>query len=199
MTQCNACGENFSYVHICLGVKARDAKAPPENVRTFYALRSEGLDTSTPRYFGQFVPEGHWYPLTKKEFNEAKRYNPLGGCWWVGEDTTSPLIVGAEAMTATEVLKGNKLADEVITQHTAHIAARITQTAGDHYTKMLVQPWDVVDTWPLEQRIGFYRGNALKYIMRMGSKDENSQEIAKGKHYLEKLLEVLGEATKGEK
>jgi hypothetical protein len=70
-------------------------------------------------------------------------------------------------------------------------SARDTQVAGDHYKNMGVQPWDVVDTWPLEQRIGYYRGGALKYIMRMGAKDESPQEIAKGKHYLEKLLEVL--------
>jgi len=57
---------------------------------------------------------------------------------------------------------------------------------------MGVQPWDVADTWPIEQRIGYYRGGALKYIMRMGSKDESKQEIAKAVHYLEKLLEVLG-------
>jgi len=56
---------------------------------------------------------------------------------------------------------------------------------------MGVEPWDVVDTWPLEQRIGAYRAGALKYIMRMGNKDESQQEIAKGIHYLEKLLEVL--------
>ena len=35
------------------------------------------------------------------------------------------------------------------------------------------------------------RGGALKYLMRMGSKDQNAQEIAKGQHYMEKLLEVL--------
>ena len=65
------------------------------------------------------------------------------------------------------------------------------QVAGNHYKRMDVQPWDVVDTWPLEQRIGAYRFGALKYIMRMGSKDESAQEIAKGQHYMEKLLEVL--------
>jgi hypothetical protein len=69
--------------------------------------------------------------------------------------------------------------------------ARDTQVAGDHYKKMGVEPWDVVDTWPLEQRTGYYRGGALKYIMRMGAKDVSAQEIAKGKHYMEKLLEVL--------
>ena len=46
--------------------------------------------------------------------------------------------------------------------------ARDTQVAGDHYKTVAVQPWDVVDTWPLEQRIGYYRGGALKYVMRMG-------------------------------
>lgn len=71
--------------------------------------------------------------------------------------------------------------------------ARSRQVGGDHYIEMGVQPWDVVDCWPREQRIGYYRGGALKYLMRMGSKDESAQEIAKGKHYLEKLLEILNE------
>lgn len=67
------------------------------------------------------------------------------------------------------------------------------QVGGTHYKDMGVEPWNVIDTWPREQRIGAYRAGALKYIMRMGSKDEAPQEIAKGKHYLEKLLEVLKE------
>lgn len=67
------------------------------------------------------------------------------------------------------------------------------QVAGNHYREMGVQPWDVVDTWPRDQRIGYYRGGALKYLMRMGAKDESEQEIAKGQHYMEKLLEVLRE------
>lgn len=69
--------------------------------------------------------------------------------------------------------------------------AKDRQEGGDHYKKMGVEPWDVVDTWPREQQIGYYRGGALKYIMRMGSKDASPQEVAKGMHYIEKLLEVL--------
>ena len=65
------------------------------------------------------------------------------------------------------------------------------QVAGTHYKTMGVEPWDVVDTWPLEQRIGAYRHGALKYLMRMGSKDEQLQEIKKCGHYIEKLIEVL--------
>jgi len=71
--------------------------------------------------------------------------------------------------------------------------ANAKQVGGDHYKKMGIQTWDIVDTWPLEQRIGFYRGNAMKYLMRMGTKDESIQEIGKGIHYLEKLMEVLKE------
>lgn len=73
------------------------------------------------------------------------------------------------------------------------VPASKRQVGGQHYKKMGLQPWDVIDTWPREQRIGFYRGNALKYLMRMGAKDQNEQEIAKGQHYIEKLLEVLKE------
>lgn len=67
----------------------------------------------------------------------------------------------------------------------------LRQVGGDHYKKLAVQPWDVVDTWPIDQQIGYYRGGALKYLMRMGNKDESIQEISKGLHYLEKLIECL--------
>jgi len=73
----------------------------------------------------------------------------------------------------------------------AQIRANDRQIGGDHYKNMGVEPWDVIDTWPLYQRIGAYRAGALKYIMRMGAKDESEQEISKGIHYLEKLLETL--------
>lgn len=76
-------------------------------------------------------------------------------------------------------------------------SARDTQEGGSHYKEAGVQPWDVIDTWPIEQQIGFHRGNALKYVMRMGSKDESVQEIRKGVHYLKKLIEVLEKAYAG--
>lgn len=69
--------------------------------------------------------------------------------------------------------------------------ANLRQVGGDHYKEMGVEPWDVIDTWPYEQRVGAYRAGALKYIMRLGAKDAAEQEAAKGAHYLEKLLEVI--------
>ena len=85
---------------------------------------------------------------------------------------------------------GNIIAYRVIEDKKPQ-TARDTQVGGDHYKKAGVQPWDVVDTWPIEQQIGFHRGNALKYVMRMGTKDENLREIRKAAHYLQKLVEVL--------
>jgi hypothetical protein len=56
---------------------------------------------------------------------------------------------------------------------------------------MPIQPWDVIDTWPLEQRIGFYRGSALAYIIRAGTKGPAVEDLRKARHYLDKLIEVL--------
>jgi hypothetical protein len=70
------------------------------------------------------------------------------------------------------------------------------QVGGTHYKDMGVEPWDVVDTWPYEQRIGYYRGGALKYVMRSGRKDNEIQEARKAIHYLEKLIETLIETLK---
>jgi hypothetical protein len=69
--------------------------------------------------------------------------------------------------------------------------ANAYQVAGQHYKTMDIQPWDVIDTWSLEQQIGAYRANALKYIMRAGTKGEFQEDIAKAHHYLQKLLEIL--------
>ena len=70
--------------------------------------------------------------------------------------------------------------------------AHSKQIAGDHYKRMDIQPWDVIDFGPKEQALGFYRYNALKYVMRAGEKGDFKEDIAKAHHYLEKLLEILG-------
>lgn len=69
--------------------------------------------------------------------------------------------------------------------------AKKKQIGGTHYKDMGVEPWDVIDTWPIEQRIGAYRHGALKYLMRCGNKDDRLQEIKKAGHYVEKLIEIL--------
>ena len=69
--------------------------------------------------------------------------------------------------------------------------ANAKQIGGEHYKTMLIQPWQVVDGFDHAQAIGFYRGSALAYIMRAGSKGPAREDYEKAIHYLEKLLEVL--------
>lgn len=73
------------------------------------------------------------------------------------------------------------------------IAANARQVGGDHYKEMGIEPWDVVDTWPLEQRIGAYRFGLLKYTMRMGRKGSTVEDANKAHHYAQKLIEVFGD------
>lgn len=73
-------------------------------------------------------------------------------------------------------------------------SASAYQIGGDHYASKAVQPWDAMQAWMTqEQFAGFLRGNAIKYIARAGSKDDALQDYRKGLHYLEKLIEVIGE------
>ena len=66
------------------------------------------------------------------------------------------------------------------------------QIGGTHYVDMRVQPWDVIDSvFDHTQAKGFYRGNALKYIMRAGCKGPAKEDYQKALHYLEKLIEIL--------
>jgi hypothetical protein len=71
------------------------------------------------------------------------------------------------------------------------VSAKDYMVGGSHYKELKIEPWDVADTWPVEQQIGVYRHGALKYLMRMGKKDEQVQELKKSIHYIEKLIEVL--------
>lgn len=75
-------------------------------------------------------------------------------------------------------------------------AIRQHQVGGDHYAKQAIQPWDIFDTWPLAERIGFFRGNALKYLMRLHDKDSPDMNARKAEHYCAKLAETL-EADNG--
>lgn len=79
---------------------------------------------------------------------------------------------------------------------TQRLKANSIQYGGDHYKNMGIEPWEVCDTWPLEQQIGAHRHGVLKYIMRFGNKDERLKEAQKVLHYAQKLVEVLEQAEK---
>lgn len=71
------------------------------------------------------------------------------------------------------------------------MSANDRQVGGDHYLNMGVEPWDVINTWSPAERIGFFRGNAIKYLMRMGNKGAAIEDVRKAQHYLDKLVEML--------
>lgn len=77
--------------------------------------------------------------------------------------------------------------------------AKNRQEGGEYYKVFGIEPWDVIDTWPMEQRIGYCMGNLLKYTMRCGLKDAEEIEIGKAFHYAKKLLEVLAEKNQMER
>ena len=86
----------------------------------------------------------------------------------------------------------NAKMEETMTKlYSEHKTVRDRQVGGDHYKNMRIQPWDIIDQGPSQQSIGFYRYNALKYIMRAGEKGDFKEDIAKAQHYLEKLLAIL--------
>ena len=72
--------------------------------------------------------------------------------------------------------------------------ANDTQVGGDHYKSLgIYQPWDVLKAWltPEEYR-GWMKGNAIVYLAREQQKGGDT-DIAKARHHLEKLLEVLND------
>ena len=87
-----------------------------------------------------------------------------------------------------EVLEAEGL---VTPEPEAPVRAHDVQMGGDHYKTKAVQPWDVYDTWPTQQRVGAYRANCVKYAMRMDDKDTPLLNAQKLMHYAQKLVEVL--------
>jgi len=64
------------------------------------------------------------------------------------------------------------------------------QVGGDHYKRMVLQPWDVMEVLlTKEEFVGFLKGNVLKYSMRQGTKE--SDDAGKALHYKQKLEELL--------
>ena len=75
------------------------------------------------------------------------------------------------------------------------MSADAKQVSGDHYVKMRVQPWDVMQSvLTHEEFIGFLKGNIIKYSMRQGLKP-GSDDAGKAQHYREKLAEVTQQVT----
>lgn len=58
------------------------------------------------------------------------------------------------------------------------------QHGGTHYQKA-IQPWDYVAA----NGIGFFEGNAIKYLTRWKDKG-GIEDLQKARHYIDKLIEI---------
>ena len=70
-------------------------------------------------------------------------------------------------------------------QSTSHQApqSQLTQIGGTHYLKS-IQPFDIIKSW----RLGFFRGNIIKYVLRCLDKNEK-EDLLKARHYLDHCIE----------
>ena len=65
------------------------------------------------------------------------------------------------------------------------------QVEGDHYKKMIIEPWDVMEVALTEEEFrGYLKGNFIKYAMRDGKKPGAIRDADKAIHYRAKLLEM---------
>lgn len=72
------------------------------------------------------------------------------------------------------------------------MTANDRQVGGDHYKNKSIQPWDFI----IANDIGYLEGNIIKYISRWREKN-GLADLAKAKHYLDKLIETEEENQKG--
>jgi hypothetical protein len=72
-----------------------------------------------------------------------------------------------------------------------YVAANTRQVGGDHYKKLGIEPWEVMQALLThEEWVGYLKGNCIKYAMRQGLK--GSDDAEKARHYIQKLKEVQG-------
>ena len=72
------------------------------------------------------------------------------------------------------------------------MSANDMQVGGDHYKDKAVQPWEAMQAWMSSTEFaGFLRGNVIKYVARCQDKG-GIEDLQKARHYLDKLIEVMG-------
>ena len=79
-------------------------------------------------------------------------------------------------------------ASERFAQGVARLIKETTQKkqiGGDHYLVLPIQPWTIIDA----NRLNFYEGCALKYLLR--KKGNRVEDLEKAIHYLEHEIEYL--------
>lgn len=72
------------------------------------------------------------------------------------------------------------------------MGANDRQVSGKHY-QTNIQPWDFI----VANDLGYLEGNVIKYVSRY--RDKNGvEDLRKAQHYLDKLIEVIDNASMDE-
>jgi hypothetical protein len=66
------------------------------------------------------------------------------------------------------------------------LATSHKQVGGTHYVELTIQPWEIIR----RNKMGFFDGNALKYLMRYRTKN-GVEDLRKAIHYIEELIKDL--------
>ncbi len=68
------------------------------------------------------------------------------------------------------------------------------QIDGNHYQKMGIQPWEIIE----KNRLDYFEGAALKYLLRWKEKD-GVIDLDKIVHYIERIKELALKGHYGNK
>ena len=72
------------------------------------------------------------------------------------------------------------------------MGANDRQVSGKHY-QTNIQPWDFI----VANDLGYLEGNVIKYVSRYRNKN-GVEDLRKAQHYLDKLIEVIDNASMDE-
>ena len=61
-----------------------------------------------------------------------------------------------------------------------------TQVAGDHYSKLAIQPVTYINA----NGLNYLQGNVIKYITRYKDKGKPLEDLKKAQHYIQMLIEL---------
>jgi len=104
-------------------------------------------------------------------------------------------VPGASLLDLGERGRGWIVPDDALELLPAAPDPRREQVGGDHYTRLEIQPWDVIEaTFGPEGIYAYFAGNVVKYLMRAHSKG-GLEDLRKARHYLGRL-EALVEQGK---
>jgi len=82
--------------------------------------------------------------------------------------------------------KKMKSLDDVTPDEWSNSASRLRREGGAHYKHEQYETWDVIEDWGL----GYFDGNAVKYLSRWHRKGTPIEDLRKARHYIDKLIQL---------